>query len=271
MPEIIRTTEPFFYPGSRATGCLLVHGFTSTPKEMRPVGEYLASLGYPALGIRLFGHGTQPADMNRAHYQDWLTNLEEGWEMLQPHCKQVVLIGQSMGGALVLTFAGLKLRPLAGVISMEAPAVVPSKRPYMRRLQRLPTGARVALLKGVSLVYPFLPKPAHRHTGTPTMAGHVSYSKNPVRAGAELVLLLEKLNQVIPAIDVPTLLIHSRVDDYVPFQNMVYIYNRLTTPRKERVWLEKSSHLVTQDVEQPVLFQALAQFLEKQTISYGGK
>src|SRR6266545_2885177 len=40
MPQIIPTAEPFLLPGNK-TGCLLIHGFTGTPKEMRWMGEYL--------------------------------------------------------------------------------------------------------------------------------------------------------------------------------------------------------------------------------------
>ena len=55
--------EPFFYPGNE-TGCLLIHGFTASPQEMRGLGVHLAEQGYSVLGIRLFGHGTQENDMN---------------------------------------------------------------------------------------------------------------------------------------------------------------------------------------------------------------
>jgi carboxylesterase len=40
--SIISTAEPFFLPGGK-TGCVLVHGFTGSPKEMRMIGDYLNS------------------------------------------------------------------------------------------------------------------------------------------------------------------------------------------------------------------------------------
>jgi hypothetical protein len=51
------STEPFYFPGNEI-GCLLIHGFTGTPKEMRWMGEYLARQGYSVLGVRLAGHAT---------------------------------------------------------------------------------------------------------------------------------------------------------------------------------------------------------------------
>ena len=58
---IMPTAEPFFFPGG-PTGCLLVHGFTGTPKEMRWLGEHLVSQGYAALGVRLAAHATRIED-----------------------------------------------------------------------------------------------------------------------------------------------------------------------------------------------------------------
>ena len=67
MKQIIPTAEPFFLPGQPGKpGCLLIHGFTGAPKEMRWMGEYLSrEAGFPCLGVRLAGHATQPADMIR--------------------------------------------------------------------------------------------------------------------------------------------------------------------------------------------------------------
>ena len=36
--------EPFYFKGT-AAGCLLLHGFTATPQELRGLGEHLAARG----------------------------------------------------------------------------------------------------------------------------------------------------------------------------------------------------------------------------------
>src|SRR5436309_331310 len=57
--------DAFSLPGSRPLGCLLVHGFTGTPEEMRPLGEALAARGFPVHAVRLAGHGTDVAELAR--------------------------------------------------------------------------------------------------------------------------------------------------------------------------------------------------------------
>src|SRR5215211_7952180 len=103
MNQIIPTAEPFLFlgkPGKPA--CLLIHGFTGTPKEMRWMGEFLNQQGYTCLGIRLAGHATNPEDMIRSNWTDWTASVEEGYRLLRGVSDSILLMGLSMGGILSL-------------------------------------------------------------------------------------------------------------------------------------------------------------------------
>ncbi|MDK1046444.1 MAG: hypothetical protein QGM45_12280, partial [Anaerolineales bacterium] len=89
MRVLVDRGEPFFYPGGDI-GCLLIHGFSGAPEEMRWMGKYLAEHGFTVLGVRLFAHATQVTDMNRARWEDWLANVEDGYHMLRGLASQVV-------------------------------------------------------------------------------------------------------------------------------------------------------------------------------------
>src|SRR5512134_3803819 len=103
MSQIIPTAEPFFLLGdSSKPACLLIHGFTGAPKEMRWMGEYLHAQGHTVLGVRLAGHATQPEDLLHATWSDWLASVEDGFDYLKCFCDQVYLVGLSLGGVLAL-------------------------------------------------------------------------------------------------------------------------------------------------------------------------
>src|SRR2546429_9501847 len=70
--------DAFSLPGSRPLGCLLVHGFTGTPEEMRPLGEALAARGFPVYAVLLAGHGTDVAELARTCWTDWFASVEAG-------------------------------------------------------------------------------------------------------------------------------------------------------------------------------------------------
>src|SRR5687767_6204254 len=137
MTNIIPTAEPFFLLGDPLKpACLLIHGFTGAPKEMRSMGEYLHQQGFTCLGVRLAGHATHPEDMIRSRYTDWMASVEDGYHLLRGVTDKVFLVGLSMGGVLSLVLS-TRLHVM-GVIAMSTPS-------------RLPTDYPIWLLKLVSL------------------------------------------------------------------------------------------------------------------------
>ncbi len=74
--------EAFSFPGDGDVGVLLLHGFTGSPAEMRPVGEALAQLGIGSEAILLRGHGTHPDDMLDARHEHWIEDVERGLDGL---------------------------------------------------------------------------------------------------------------------------------------------------------------------------------------------
>ena len=82
---------------------LLIHGFCSTPPEMRGLGEHLAANGFRVHGALLKGHGTTPDDLETTDWKDWVDSAQAQLDGLRRECRQVFVAGQSMGGALSLT------------------------------------------------------------------------------------------------------------------------------------------------------------------------
>jgi carboxylesterase len=253
MRQIIPTTEPFFLPGtSRRLGCLLIHGFTGTPKEMRWMGEYLSARGYPSLGIRLAGHGTQPHDMIRCLYTDWLASVEDGHALLRDWTERVVLIGLSMGGVLSL-LASTRL-DAAGVVCMSTPYA-------------LPPDPRLKFINQLSLVKPFIPKgnlpPGAGWFDQEAWKDHISYPENPVRNIGELNKLLAEMRLALPEVRVPVLLIHSADDGYVLPANAEKVFAALGSLNKEKVYVSGSGHVITRDAARQQVFEHALDFIER--------
>lgn len=248
---LIPTAEPFYFPGNNI-GCLLTHGFTGTPKEMRWMGEYLAEQGFTVLGIRLPGHATTPEDMIRMRLQDWTHAVEDGYHLLKGAVDQVVLIGLSMGGALSLLMA-TKLE-VAGVVAMSAPYQIPDSR------------AKYANLLAKFTKY--LPKdyePGSNWVDQEAWREQISYPQNPLRSIAELMKLLEEMRAALPTLNLPTLLVHSRNDTYVPPTNMEKIYAALGSADKEMMWVRESGHVIPREPAKAEVFPAAAAFVRRVT------
>src|SRR3954447_8328658 len=84
---IIPGAESFWFPADGSLGCLLIHGFTGAPSEMRALGTQLQSHGMSALGVRLPGHGTSLRDMERYGRAAWMREAERGLEHSLKTCE----------------------------------------------------------------------------------------------------------------------------------------------------------------------------------------
>jgi carboxylesterase len=248
-PFLIPTAEPFFFPGDEI-GCLLVHGFTGTPKEMRWLGEYLAQRGRTVLGIRLMGHATRPEDMLRARWQDWLANVEDGWHLLSNCTRRIFVIGLSMGGMLALRFAAGF--PVAGVVAMST-------------LNHLPPDWRLPYIEWLSLVQPKVAKAPSDWHDRQAESVHVSYPDYSTRAIGELRDLLAEMRAALPQVTAPTLLIYSREDSAVRPQDghAEQIYAALGSADKRLVWVEGSGHVITRDAARGEVFQHISSFVDE--------
>lgn len=244
---IIPTAEPFFYPGG-TVGVLLVHGFTGSPKELRWIGEQLAHQGYSVLGVRLAAHATQPDDILRAIWEDWLTSVEDGYHLLKGASSKIVVAGLSMGGILTLLF-GSRF-DVSGLIAMSTPYA-------------MPPDPRLRILK---FLWPFIPTIAKDESDwhDPSLErDHVHYPRYATKAIIQLVSLMAEMRAALPLITAPTLLINSQNDATVPPDHMDQIYNHLGSQDKTRLMVENSGHVITRDLEKERVQEAIHQFIQR--------
>ena len=254
MSQIIPTAEPFLFLGDPAKpACLLIHGFTGTPKEMRWMGEYLNQQGFTCLGVRLAGHASNPEDMIRSRYADWIASVEDGYHLLRGVADNIFLVGLSMGGVLSLLMS--TRLDVSGVIAMSTPL-------------HLPTDYPIWLLQLVSVIMRYRPKtketPGSGWFDKAAYADHVSYSKNPVRSTAELKKLILKMHAVLPKVHVPVLLMHSKNDTYVLPDNVEDIYRELVNASyKTKLYVAGSGHVLPRDAAREQVFTSAVEFIER--------
>ena len=239
--------EPFLLPAGK-TGCLLVHGFTGAPKEMRLMGECLQQHGITCYGPRLAGHGTDMKDMARMRWSDWIASVEDGVQTLRGICDDVFIAGLSMGGLLSL-FAASYL-PLKGAIAMSTP-------------YKLREDWRIKLARPLSLLVPFVDKGRSDSKDQNTAREHIDYPAYPTRSIAELAALLNETHARLASISIPILMINSRSDSTVPETHQEFYASQLRQTHFESLLLEKSGHVITEDVERERVFQRALSFIQK--------
>jgi len=254
MPQIIPTAEPFFLLGdSSKPACLLIHGFTGTPKEMRWMGEFLNQQGYTCLGIRLAGHATDPEDMIRSRWTDWVASVEDGYQLLRGVNANIFLVGLSMGGILALLMS--TRLSVKGVVAMSTPA-------------RLPKDYPIWFLELISHFVRYSPKskeaPGSGWFDKAAYKEHVAYPQNPVRSTAELKKLILAMRASLPKVNIPVLLMHSKDERYILPDNVEEIYAGLVhASDKTKLYITGSGHVIPRDAGREQAFQSALAFIQR--------
>ena len=240
--------EPFYFEKSKDVGVLLIHGFTGSPSEMHPLGEYLAEKGITVKGILLPGHCTSPEDLASKKWQDWVNAVNDGYNSLKDDgIAKIFVCGLSLGGALTLYF-GETHKNVSGLIPLSAPVKLTDKR--------------LLLLPLLKIFKKYMPKDISREEENALYElPHFSYDIFPLSALQEVVKLVKIVYKGLNKITAPTLIIQSKVDDVVPAINGKLIYDGIQSEIKKLVMLEKSHHVITLDVEREVVYKEVEQFI----------
>jgi carboxylesterase len=241
---IIKGGEPFLLPGG-PFGCLLLHDFINSPHELRWLGFQLNEAGFSVLGIRLFGHATQPGDLKRARYLDWIASMEDGFYTLHNQCDKVTVIGLAMGGALAL-IAGARL-DAGGVVAISTPYSLPT---YM-------SVTRAAMLLSL---FKFL-SPVLGSRSKPTYGEQLAYPVFPSRIIPEINDLLGEMRRILPHISVPTLLIHSDIDPGVPPHSATRILEQLGTKKAKILKIHRNDDALIPEPERERMASAIIDFV----------
>ncbi|MHC1740759.1 MAG: alpha/beta hydrolase [Anaerolineaceae bacterium] len=246
-PEVIRNAEPFFIKGG-PVGCLLLHGFTGTPFEMRLLARSLAPEGYTIMAPRLFGHATDPRDMLRARWWDWIGNVEDSLNILKGCTDRQVLLGLSMGGILTMLAAA----------RYKIDAAVSFSTPYS-----LPEDPRIKYLRWLYWLAPQQGKGKPDWHNSEAIKDHIDYPYFPTRSIIELQLLLKAMQEDLHNVKVPVLFAQSHGDHTIPPESMNTLYDRISSTHKSRLWVDDSGHVIIREPEREKIFTATKEFLKQ--------
>jgi carboxylesterase len=258
---IMRGGAALFWPGTSGIGVLGLHGFTATPSEIGWLGADLAAAEHTVLLPRISGHGTDPRDLARARWQDWLASAYDGLSVLAAACDRVIVAGHSMGGMLALLLAAAA-RPgdkLTGAVVLASPVPLPGKllrqarmgrvvRPYTHQPDTSDLGQMV--------------REEQARRGEPVL-GRVRYDVWSTAAVGQLVLLSREADAAVPHIKVPLMLLYSTGDDLAPPAYAERMAARAATSDLTVRTGAYGGHIVTQDRAREAVFAEVRAFVER--------
>lgn len=229
------------------TGILFIHGFTGSPKSMRPWAQELSNEGWSVSVPRLPGHGTRWQDMNLTTWQDWYAEAERALGDLQSRCSQVFVMGLSMGGTLTLRLAQQHGDAISGIVLVN-PAV------HTERPDRF-------LLPILQRFLPSFPGISNDIAKPDQDEG--AYTRIPLKAAHSLSRLWKVVREDMPRVRQPLLLFRSVQDHVVEASNAEYILTHASSTDIEEVLLHDSYHVATLDFDAPIITRDSTTFVKR--------
>jgi carboxylesterase len=224
----------YWFEGNEV-GCLLLHGFTGTPQNVRPLADYLARRGLAVAAPRMPGHGTTAADLDETGPEEWLGAAEQALTELRNRCSTVFVAGISMGGTITLELAR-RHADLPGIVVMAAPVLpLDALEPVVNDPNRPASiPAPWATVGGLT-----------EDLGV----GGIAYPEMPLGALQRGMQLMTQVREGLGDVTAPTLLIYGDADQIVDKANGPFVHGRIGSDDKRLIPLSDSSHEVTLDVD----------------------
>ena len=231
--------------------CILAHGFNGELIDMTELAGHLETLGFSTQNLLLPGHGTSMRDFAEHGWRDWYGAVHTAVVSALDRGEQVVLIGHSMGAAVSLSVAAHEPR-VAGIVAMCPPVELhPLAHTTVPRLGRfvryIPSWREdIRDRRGARARYP---RNAYKWTAVATLQS--------------LMEALPALQEDLPSIECPALVICARNDHVVPVRDSLLAYQLIGSDDKELAVLRRSYHAVTKDVERHLVFDRVLRFCRR--------
>ncbi|MFD2612134.1 alpha/beta hydrolase [Paenibacillus gansuensis] len=217
-----------------AKACLLIHGFTGGPFEVRPLALHLEQLGYECYLTLLPGHGGSGEALRGVAWQEWLRHVEKEADKLTSLHGSFDLVGFSMGGLLAAYLA--RRYPVRRLVLLSAAVIYLSPGRFIQSIADLIRSGQARELRHVK--------------------------RTPLEAVWQFTRLVKELKPELRHIRIPTLVLQGDRDEIVHPASARYISSKLRG-YCESYHFPRSKHLICLDSEKEQVFERVADFLEK--------
>ncbi|GIX41179.1 MAG: hypothetical protein KatS3mg129_0912 [Leptospiraceae bacterium] len=232
--RIMPMAEPFFLEGKTDVAFLIIHGFTGTPYNVRPIGEFFHKKGHTTLGILLPGHGTRVEDMINTRFYHYVAIADQYLLNLSKYYKKIFVIGFSMGGSITLKLAQLRLDLIQGIGLISTPVFFNGI--FMGKwILHAPLMPLTGWLKLFRPVIKLNRRKKNINYNPPRFIGYEF--QYPIAALHSFKISLKYIRKKLKYIQIPAVMVINENDKTVPKESMLYIYYHIKSPFKKLMFL----------------------------------
>lgn len=231
---VIKNAESISLKGSSGKCWVMVHGYTSTPDELRIIANALNEDFKDTVYVPLLdGHGKLPSYIEKYSVDDWYEQVNN--LIKKYNCEY--LLGSSMGASLVLRYSeqnqDVRGIVLSGVLLKPSPSYLPIETlskvllPVSRYLKKTEPGATIDDLAG--------------------RKEHISGYSFPIKGAVELFNFDKNVKRDLNKVKADVLFLHAFNDTVADYGSAREAYEEINS-KKEFVEL-KGDHIIFRDYD----------------------
>ncbi len=224
----------------RKVGCLVIHGFGGSYREIRPLAEALEEKGVLTKCPRLKGHTGIVSDLKKVCYDDWIASAEAELVCLKAECEEVFIAGFSMGGLIGVQLA-LKYE-VQGLVTINTPI-------YYLDFSKIVSNIISDLRSREFINIKRYLKPSNRL---------------PVKALLNFRQLLNATKSRVPEVKTPLMIAQAIDDDVVQHRSAGYLYTRAGSACKQLCTYTRGGHVLLLSETKDALITDIFRFIDQQ-------
>ena len=232
------------------------HGFIGSPKQFEDLTAFAYQHNCAVLSPLLPGHGGSAAEFSKFGLEDWENHLEAEIRRVSSAYQNLILVGHSIGGLLALNASLNKELDIKAVLLLSSPL----KLKYS--LDQLLVGMQLALFPKRSDALLTAYRNFNSIAGT-SLFRYLSWR----RQALDVYRLMAKTKSNLPAVAVPTVMIHSKKDETVSLKSADIFQRGLANTERKSVILEESRHAFYVPKERNVICGELLGLIKRYTRS----
>ncbi len=210
-------------------GIVISHGFSSNKENVSIYTKFLQSKGYSTLAFDYSGHGESEGDISETSLAKWEDDLNSAINFMKQHCKDIALLGFSLGG-------------MSSLICSERSKATIAIAPPTNFRKLMTHFIRTGLVKKLKEFIDF---------------GGLNIKHTFITDSAKY-----DMKKIMKKIKCPILLIHGDQDEIVPLSQSEEIIQHINEPKKLAV-INDMGHNVSNIDQMNIICKEIGYWLEK--------
>jgi len=244
-------TDPYEL-GDGPEAALLLHGFSGSPYELRPLAQGLAAAGFRCSVPLLPGHGSGVSQLSQVGEADWLAAAHDALDaLLARGHRRVFLCGFSMGGCLAIRVAAERPGDLCALALLAPALTLRGNAALYRHLFRH---------RWVSRLVPMVDKGAMDVSDEQVKREAPYLGRLPTRAAAQLHRVIEGAKEALPQVRTPAIVLWGARDAVVPRRAAERAAKEIGSGPARLAVFPRSAHQLALDVEREAVAAEVARF-----------